>query len=86
MARWYGYGVWLDDALPEDVQERYREANRRFTSQVALLVDAPPRDDFAFYRNAGSQFTLAEMIDEVLAAEEEVRSTGELAPVESEID
>jgi hypothetical protein len=86
VARWYGYAVWLDEALPEDVQQRYVEANRRFTSQVARLVEAPPQADVGFYRNAGRQFTVAEMIHDVLAAEQEVRSTGHLAPVEAEID
>jgi uncharacterized damage-inducible protein DinB len=86
VARWYGYAVWLDEALPEEAQHRYIEANRRFTSQVTRLVDAPPPADVSFYRNAGIQFTLAEMIDDVLAAEEEVQLTGRLAPIESEID
>jgi hypothetical protein len=86
VARWYAYAVWLDEALPEDVQQRYVEANRRFTSQVARLVEAPPQADVGFYRNAGRQFTVAEMIHDVLAAEQEVRSTGHLAPVEAEID
>jgi AcrR family transcriptional regulator len=86
VARSYGYAVWLDEALPEDAQQRYLEANRRFTRQVVALVDEPPTEAFGFYRNAGREFTVAEMIEEVLAAEEEVRSTGELAPVVSEID
>jgi hypothetical protein len=86
VARWYAYAVWLDEALPEATQERYVEANRRFTSQVARLVEAPPRSDVGFYRNAGRQFTVADIIHDVLAAEEEVQRTGQLAPLDGEID
>jgi hypothetical protein len=53
---------------------------------VKRLVDTPQPADLGFYRTAGLQFTLAEMIHGVLAAEEEVQLTGRLAPVESEID
>jgi hypothetical protein len=28
VARWYGYEVWLDEALPEDADRRSVEANR----------------------------------------------------------
>jgi hypothetical protein len=88
VARWYAYAVWLDEALPEDAQQRYVEANRRFTCRVTRLLAAPQPQpaEFGFYRNAGNPFTVAEMIRDVLAAEEEVQLTGRLTPVESEID
>ena len=86
MARWYGYAAWLDDALPEDANARYVEAHRRLRNQVAHLLGAPPPPDTAFYGNAGRQFTLAEMLHEVLAAEQEIRTTGRLAAVSSELD
>src|SRR5262245_44775936 len=71
---------------PAPADRRYVEANRRFTSQVKRLVDAPQPADVGFYRNAGLQFTVAEVVHDVLAAEQEVQLTGQLAPIESEID
>jgi len=86
VARWYGYAVWLDEALPEEPSSRYVEANRRFTNRVRKLVDSPPPADLSFYRNGGLEFSLEEIIDEVLRAEEEVQRTGRLAPTPPEVD
>lgn len=86
VARSYGYAVWLDEALPEDAEARYLEASRRFISQVNRLMDAPPSAEFGFYRNAGQQFTVAEMIEDVLSAEAEVHRDGRLTALPSEID
>ena len=86
VARWYGYAVWLDEALPDDPKARYVEANQRFLSCVAQLEQSPPPADHGFYRNAGRHFSLEEMIDDVLAAEKEVQTTGRLAPAPPEID
>ena len=86
VARLYGYAAWLDDALPEDPHARYIEAHRRLRKQVAHLLSAPPPPATAFYGNAGRPFTLADMLHVVLAAEQEVRATGRLAPVSSELD
>ena len=86
VARWYGYAAWLDEALPEDPGARYQEAQQRFRGRVAHLLSNPPRPDMAFYRNAGIRFTLAEAVDDVLGAEDEVQSTGRLSPAASEVD
>jgi uncharacterized damage-inducible protein DinB len=86
VARGYGYAAWLDDALPEGGHARYNEAQRRLRKQVAHLLSTPPPPETAFYGNAGRQFTLAEMLHAVLAAEQEIRTTGRLAPVSSELD
>ncbi|MBV9893161.1 MAG: hypothetical protein JO020_03225 [Chloroflexi bacterium] len=67
VARWYGYAVWLDEALPDEPKARYVEANQRFLSCVAQLQHSPPPADHGFYRNTGRQFSLEEMIDDVLA-------------------
>jgi hypothetical protein len=86
VARWYGYAAWLDQALPEDPHARYLEAHRRLRKQVATLVSAPPPPATGFYGNSGRPFTLTDMVSEVLAAEQEIQSTGRLAPVSSELD
>jgi len=86
VARWYGYAAWLDEALPEDTQARYIEAQRRLRRQVAHLLSTSPPSDTAFYGNAGQPLTLADMLHAVLAAEREVQTTGHLAPVSSELD
>jgi hypothetical protein len=86
VARSYGYAAWLDDALPEDAKARYLEAHRRLRNQVAHLLSTPPLPETGFYGNAGRPFTLAEMLQGVLAAEQEIRATGRLAPVSSELD
>lgn len=86
VARWYGYAVWLDEALPEDPRSRYLEANRRFTDSVLELRQSPPPAELSFYRNAGLEFSLEEMISDVLRAEEEVQQTGRLAPTPPEVD
>jgi len=83
VARWYGYAAWLDEALPEDVEARYSEAHRRLRHRLAGLVAGSPPDT-AFYRNAGRAFTLMEDVQAVLAAEEELQTTGVLAPEASE--
>jgi hypothetical protein len=83
VARWYGYAAWLDEALPEDAEARYLEAHRRLRDRLAgLITDLPP--DTTFYGNEGRAFTLMEAVHAVLAAEEEVQTTGALAPVASE--
>ena len=86
VARWYGYAAWLDDALPEGTRARYVEAHQRLRKQVAHLLTTPPPPDTAFYGNAGRPFTLADMLQQVLAAELELQTTGRLAPVTSELD
>jgi hypothetical protein len=50
------------------------------------LEQSPPPADHGFYRNAGRHFSLEEMIDDVLAAEKEVQTTGRLVPAPPEID
>jgi DinB superfamily len=84
VARWYGYAAWLDEALPEDAEARYSEAQQRLRNRIARLVTDPPSPDTAFYENAGREFTLAEAVDDVLAAEAEIQTTGRLAPGPSE--
>jgi hypothetical protein len=84
VARWYGYAAWLDEALPEDAEARYAEARQRLRNRVARLVADPPSSDTAFYGNAGREFTFAEAVEAVLAAEAEVQQTGRLAPLPSE--
>jgi hypothetical protein len=79
-ARGYGYAAWLDDALPEDAPARYVEAHRRLRHRVAHLLTNPPPPDTAFYGNPGLPRTLAEMLDDVIAAEREVQTTGRLLP------
>ena len=86
VARWYGYAAWLDDALPEEPRGRYEEAQQRFRHNVAHLLSNPPPTHTAFYRNAGLRFTLDDAINDVLAAEREVQSTGRLSPAASEVD
>jgi hypothetical protein len=86
VARWYAYAAWLDDALPEDTHARYVEAHRRLRMQVAHLVSTPPPPDTAFFGNAGRELSLADLLNEVLAAEAEIRATGRLAQVSSELD
>lgn len=80
VARTYGYAAWLDEALPDDVEERYREANRRVRAGFVRLIAEPPPPDMAFYMAAGRQFTPAEAVREILEAEEQVHTTGILAP------
>jgi hypothetical protein len=80
VARWYGYAAWLDEALPDDPETRYREAHRRLRGRLAHLHAVPPPPNTSFYGNAGLEFTLGDAMDQVLAAEEEVRVTGALAP------
>ncbi len=86
VARWYGYAVWLDEALTEEPPRRYDQAQQRFRDNVAHLLSNPPPTDRAFYRNAGLRFTLDDAINDVLAAEREVQSTGRLSPAASEVD
>jgi len=86
VARWYGYAAWLDEALTEEPQQRYAEAQQRFRGNVAQLLTNPPPTDTAFYGNAGVRFTLDDAISDVLAAEREVQSTGHLSPAASEVD
>jgi hypothetical protein len=85
VARWYGYAAWLDEALPEDPETRYREAHRRLRGKVAHLLNAPPPPNTSFYGNAGLEFPLTEAVQSVLAAEEEVQTTGALAPGAPEV-
>lgn len=85
VARWYGYAAWLDEELPENPILRYREAHQRLRGQLARFLDAPPPPDTSFYGNSGIEFSLAEAIGDVLAAEEEVHATGALAPGPSEV-
>jgi hypothetical protein len=77
---------YAKEALPDEAPRRYLEASRRFIGQVSRLVDAPPTADFGFYRNAGRQFTVAEMIEDVLSAEAQVQRERKLTAVPSEID
>src|ERR1051326_724653 len=86
VARWYGYAAWLDEALPEEPRARYEAGHLRLRSRVAHLLSNPPPADAGFYGNAGRHFTLAEAIDDVLAAEREIQSTGRLSPSPSEVD
>lgn len=81
VARTYGYAAWLDEALSEDAEARYIEANRRLRSGLARLIAEPPPPDTAFYMAKGRQFTPAEAVREILEAEEQVQTTGTLAPV-----
>ncbi len=84
VARWYGYAAWLDDALPTAADARYAEAHRRLRDRLARLIAAPPPADTAFYGNAGREFTLADAMRDVLAAEEEIQRTGRLTSAASE--
>jgi hypothetical protein len=80
VARTYGYAAWLDEALPDDVEARYIEANRRLRDGFARLIAAPPPPDTAFYMAKGRQFTPAEALHETLEAEEQLQAAGVLSP------
>lgn len=84
VARWYGYAAWLDDALPEEADARYDEARHRLRDRLMRLTAEPPPVDTSFYGNEGRAFTLADAMREVLAAEEEIQTTGRLIPQASE--
>ncbi len=86
VARWYGYAAWLDEALTDDPWGRYAEAQQRLRDTVAYLLSDPPPADTAFYGNAGLRFTLDDAMNDVLAAEREVQSTGRLSAAASEVD
>ncbi len=83
VARTYGYAAWLDEALPEEAEERYRESNRRLRASFARLIAEPPPPNTAFYMGEGRQFTPAEAMREILEAEEQVQTAGVLAPATS---
>ena len=84
VARGYGYAAWLDEALPENAEARYIEANRRLQESLAHLITEPPPLDASFYMAAGEESTVEDVVREALAAEDEVQTTGALAPVPSE--
>ncbi|MGI8857149.1 MAG: hypothetical protein ACR2JW_15500 [Thermomicrobiales bacterium] len=83
VARTYGYAAWLDEALPDAVETRYTEANRRLRDRFVRLITEPPPPDTAFYMAEGRQFTPAEALHETLEAEEQLQTGGILAPATS---
>lgn len=86
VARTYGYAAWLDEALPEEGEARYTEANRRLRDGFARLIAAPPPPDMAFYMAEGRQFTPTEAMRETLEAEEHLHIARVLAPTTSDGD
>jgi uncharacterized damage-inducible protein DinB len=64
------YASWLDETLPDDPVARYREAHRRFTDQLRRVFAQPPKEREALYRGKDALTTVAEVVEELLAAEQ----------------
>lgn len=69
------YSVWLDDALPESVPDRYAEGSRRLRERLGAALAAPLPDDMLYTDDSGVSLTPAQIVEEVLAAEQALLSS-----------
>jgi hypothetical protein len=64
------YAIWLDDAYSDEPVARYREANRRFVSQLRMVLALPPPEREALFSEGEAPTTAERVAEELLAAEQ----------------
>lgn len=63
------YSVWLDEALPEGVPDRYAEGSRRLRERLTAALAVPLPNDMVYVDDSGLSLTPTQIADEVLSAE-----------------